>query len=215
MMMPDMDGFALIEHIKLDEQLAGATIMMLTSAGQGANAARCRQLGVGAYLNKPIQQSELFESILTVTGQRREAMVDAPMTAHSPHRTRSLRILLAEDNPVNQRFAVRLLEKCGHQVIVASNGREALALCRTSALDLVLMDVQMPEMDGLEAAAAIRETENSNGKRTPIIALTAHAMKGDMERCLLSGMDGYLSKPIQPAELAATIQRVIALNGRS
>jgi len=141
--------------------------------------------------------------------------IQAPVlpVASMQYDSRRLRVLLAEDNPVNQRLAVCLLEKSGHQVVVASNGREAVELYKISTPELVLMDVQMPEMDGLDAAVAIREYEKVSGRRTTIIALTAHAMKGDMERCLLSGMDGYLSKPVHPNELTAVVERVVASNG--
>jgi len=206
MQMPGMDGFALAEQIKNDPGLAGATIMMLTSAGQRGDAARCRELGIAAYLTKPIQQSDLREAILTALGNRSvERDRAALVTRHSLREARrNLRILLAEDNPVNQTLAIRLLEKRGHTVVVANNGREALAILENSAaggFDLALMDIEMPEMDGFEATAAIREKEKSSGKHLPIIALTAHVMKGDQDRCAAAGMDGYVSKPIHPDEL--------------
>ena len=211
MQMPDMDGFALAELIKDDPGLAGATIMMLTSAGQRGDAARCRELGIAAYLTKPIQRSDLREAILTALGNRSvEKDKAALITRHSLREARrSLRILLAEDNLVNQTLAIRLLEKHGHTVVVANNGREALAILERSApggFDLALMDIQMPEMDGFEATAAIREKEKTSGKHLPIIALTAHAMKGDQERCAAAGMDGYVSKPIHPDELFQAIE---------
>jgi CheY-like chemotaxis protein len=137
-----------------------------------------------------------------------EGLESAPPTtpAAAPARRAPLKILLAEDNPVNQRLAVRLLEKQGHTVLVAANGRQALALLEQHAVDLVLMDVQMPDMDGLEATAAIRQKEKSNGDHLPIVAMTAHAMQGDRERCLGAGMDGYLAKPVQPSELYGVIE---------
>jgi CheY-like chemotaxis protein len=122
----------------------------------------------------------------------------------------TLCVLLAEDNPVNKRLASRLLEKRGHQVSLASNGREALEAVKKQSFDLVLMDVQMPEMDGFEATAAIREWEKQNGKRVPVIALTAHAMKGDKEQCLAVGMDGYLSKPIDAHELDGVLEKYLS-----
>ncbi|RMG45228.1 MAG: response regulator, partial [Acidobacteria bacterium] len=229
--MPEMDGFTVAERIRETPELTEATIMMLTSTNQLSGAARCRELGIAAYLVKPITASELLEAMTRV--MTREPRSSAPRTDGDRrplarrHR-RSLRILLAEDNVVNQKFIKRVLEQWGHTVIVARNGRQALDAFAQDAFDLILMDVQMPEMDGFEATAAIRELEarqapsvnGSDGQdllragatqnyqptsddegsplpHTPIIALTAHAMKGDRERCLAAGMDGYLSKPIQ------------------
>ncbi|HEV2379156.1 MAG TPA: response regulator [Terriglobia bacterium] len=208
--MPFMDGFGFAERIQ-NQPSAGATIMMLSSGGQRGDAARCRELGVAAYLTKPISQSELLDAIMTTLGNR-TLELDRPtlITRHSLRESRrSLRILLAEDNAVNQKLAVRILEKRGHQVEVAANGREALALLEKRSLpgfDLVLMDVQMPEMDGFEATAEIREREKSAKSHVPIVAMTAHAMTGDRERCLAAGMDGYVAKPIQHKELFETIE---------
>jgi two-component system sensor histidine kinase/response regulator len=211
MHMPKMDGFELIERIRQRPELSTATIMMLTSAGHRGDASRCQQLGVAAYLLKPIRQSELREAIARVLGARKHEGAIPLITRFSLHDARepsaSLRVLLAEDNPVNQRLAVRLLEKRGHSVVVAGNGREALEALEKQSFDLVFMDVQMPEMDGLEATAAIREKEKGSGVHRPIIALTAHAMKGDRERCLASGMDGYLTKPIRPQELDEILEQ--------
>lgn len=205
MHMPDMDGFELVEEIRKRTELSTATIMMLTSAGHRGDAARCQELGIAAYLLKPIRQSELREAIGRVLGARTEAGAIPLVTRFSLHDAREpgqyLRVLLAEDNLVNQRLAVRLLEKRGHSVVVAATGLEALQALEKEAFDLVLMDVQMPEMDGLEATAAVRAKEKASGLHQPIIALTAHAMKGDREKCLAGGMDGYLTKPIRPAEL--------------
>jgi PAS domain S-box-containing protein len=205
MHMPNMDGFTLIENIRRRPELATAIIMMLTSAGHRGDAQRCQELGISAYLLKPVRQSELREAIARVLGARTQNGAIPLITRFSLHDERDpsayLRVLLAEDNNVNQRLAVRLLEKRGHRVVVASNGREALDALEKGKFDLVLMDVQMPEMDGLEATAGIREKEKSSGLHQPIIALTAHAMKGDREKCLEAGMDGYLTKPIRPSEL--------------
>ncbi|MHB8655160.1 MAG: response regulator [Terriglobia bacterium] len=214
MQMPDMDGFALAEQIKESPALAGATIMMLTSVGQRGDAARCRELGIAAYLTKPIRQSDLLEAILTALGKRsHEAGQPVLVTRHSLRESRrTYRILLAEDNTVNQALATRLLEKRGHTVVVANNGREAMAALEMAdfqGFDLVLMDIQMPDMDGFEATAAIRENEKSSGKHLPIIALTAHAVKGDQERCLAAGMDGYISKPVHAEELYAAIEEAL------
>src|SRR5208337_4987123 len=208
--MPDMDGFTLVERVRQQADLRKMTIMMLTSVGQRGDAARCRELGIAAYLIKPIGQSQLLDAILNVLGTRAQA-ADAPrpnlVTRHSLREgQRKLRILLAEDNAVNQKLASRLLEKRGHTVVVAANGREALKALEKEEFDLVLMDVSMPEMDGLEAARAIRAAEQTTGAHLPIIAMTAHAMKGDRERCLAAGMDGYLAKPVQARELFAVAQ---------
>ncbi|MGB2669153.1 MAG: response regulator [Candidatus Acidiferrum sp.] len=205
MHMPDMDGFALVEAIRCQPELSTATIMMLTSAGHRGDAARCQELGVAAYLLKPIRQSELREAVARVLGAREHDGAIPLITRFSLQDAREpdtfLRVLLAEDNLVNQRLAVRLLEKRGHQVVVAATGLEALKALEKEKFDLVLMDVQMPEMDGLEATAVIREKEKRTGMRQAVVALTAHAMKGDREKCMDAGMDGYLTKPIRPQEL--------------
>ena len=220
--MPDMDGFAVAERITYNPRLKGVTILMLSSGDQGNIEARCRQTGVTFYLHKPIIRSELWEAMITALGRHGVQEVEAAQTVRRhevyglQHRLemtpqRRLRILLAEDNIVNQRLVVRLLEKYGHTMIVASTGREVLAALAQQPIDLVLMDVQMPDIDGLEATAVIREQERQRGGHLPIIALTAHAMKGDQERCLASGMDDYISKPINTQTLSAAISRV--LNG--
>jgi CheY-like chemotaxis protein len=213
MHMPEMDGFTLVEQIRKRPELATATIMMLTSAGHRGDAARCQELGIAAYLLKPIRQSELREAIARVLGAHAENGAIPLITRFSLHDGRdpaaSLHVLLAEDNPVNQRLAVRLLEKRGHHVVVAGNGAEALAAMEKQDFDLVFMDVQMPEMDGLEATAVIRGKEKITGKHQPIIALTAHAMKGDREKCIAGGMDGYLTKPIRPQELDDVLEDYI------
>jgi len=215
--MPDLDGFAVAERIRQNPKLAGATIMMLSSAGQLGDADRCRQLGVYTYLTKPIKQSDLFDAILTTlaaapaseTPAAKGRGAGATESSVAVPATPPLRILLAEDNAVNQRVAVRLLEKRGHSVAVAGNGSEALTRLERETFDLVLMDVQMPVMDGLEATAAIRAREAGTGARTPIIAMTAHAMRGDRERCLEAGMDEYVAKPVQPAELFKAINATL------
>jgi two-component system, sensor histidine kinase and response regulator len=194
---------------------------MLSSGDQGNIEARCRQTGVTCYLRKPITRSELWDAMITALGRtgvqevqaeqtfrRNDVQSVQPSLAMTPQRR--LRILLAEDNIVNQRLVVRLLEKYGHTMIVASTGQEVLATLAQEPVDLVLMDVQMPDMDGLEATAVIREQERQHGGHLPIIALTAHAMKGDQERCLASGMDDYISKPINAQSLSAAISRVLS-----
>jgi CheY-like chemotaxis protein len=215
--MPDMDGFSVAAYIKKDPKLAGAIIMMLTSGSQRGDAARCRELNISAYLVKPIQEADLLAAILKLLGQvSPSASRPVLVTCHSLRESRQrLRILLAEDNVVNQRFVARLLEKLGHTVVAAANGREVLAALEKQAFDLVLMDVQMPEMDGLETTRIIRKRERSAGTHLPIIATTAHAMKGDRERCLAAGMDGYVSKPIRVEELFEAVERLVISSDRT
>jgi signal transduction histidine kinase/DNA-binding response OmpR family regulator len=217
MHMPEMDGFTLIERIRQMPELSTAIVMMLTSAGHRGDAARCQELGVSAYLLKPIRQSELREAIAKVLGGTESHGAIPLITRYSLGDARDpstiLRILLAEDNPVNQRVASRLLEKRGHRVQVVADGREALTALEKENFDLVFMDVQMPEMDGFEATEAIRKNEEGGSLRQPIIALTAHAMKGDRERCIAAGMDGYLSKPIRAQELDDILDKYVARHG--
>jgi len=258
--MPDMDGFTLASLVKQNASLADITIMMLTSVGFLGDAARCRELGITAYLTKPIGQMELLEAIRIILGKassarnhlisdsRRAAAgpatqeglhrqasdcpeehaapaagpnagqpmyetsssVSVPLvTRHTLHEAHAhLHILLAEDNAVNQLLAVRLLEKRGHTVTVAANGQEALAKLVQATFDLVLMDIQMPVMDGFEATAAIRAQEKDSGAHLTIIAMTAHALRDDQECCLAAGMDAYISKPINSKELFALVETV-------
>lgn len=209
--MPDMDGFAVAERISLDQRYADMKLVMLTSASQPEDVARCRKLGISAYLTKPIKQSELFDVIITAIGQTEEERPRAPKRFKRPGRTRrSLQVLIAEDNQVNQMLAKRIFEKLGHQATVVGNGREALSAVQGGNFDLVAMDLQMPEMDGLDATAAIRAWEKAAGTHTPILAMTAHAMKGDRERCLAAGMDGYTSKPIRMVELEQAIAQLVS-----
>jgi CheY-like chemotaxis protein len=214
MHMPKTDGFGFIERIRQHPELSAATIMMLTSAGHRGDAARCQELGISAYLLKPIRQSELREAIarvLDATEQRGEMpLITRYSLTDARNPARNLRILLAEDNAVNQRLACRMLEKRGHRVVVACSGREAVEAYGKDPFDLLLMDVQMPEMDGFEATAEIRRIEAGGPSRIPIVALTAHAMKGDRERCLAAGMDGYLAKPIRPEELDELLEHYIS-----
>jgi two-component system, sensor histidine kinase and response regulator len=214
MHMPDMDGFTLIERIRQDPKLSTAAIMMLTSAGHRGDAERCKTWGVAAYLLKPIRQSELREAVARVLGARQQAGAIPLITRYSLQDARDptdvLSVLVAEDNLVNQRLATRLLEKRGHRVSLAGNGREALSALEKQSYDLVLMDIQMPEMDGLEATAMLRQGEKGSERHQPVIALTAHAMKGDQERCLDAGMDGYLTKPIRPQELDEILDKYVA-----
>ena len=209
--MPAMDGFDVVEAIRSLAHPDPPAIMMLTSSGQRGDAARCRELGIAAYLVKPIMQSQLLEAILTVLGARSKSSQPQPLvTRHSlTESQKSLSILLAEDNAINQRLASRLIEKRGHTVIVASNGLEVLSALEKQSFDVIIMDVSMPDMDGLEATAAIRAKEKLSGGHIPIIAVTAHAMSGDRDRFLAAGMDGYVSKPIQTKELFDAIDEVL------
>jgi two-component system, sensor histidine kinase and response regulator len=207
--MPGMDGFEVMEKIAQAGRLAKSNVIMLTSAGYRGDGARCRELGIKGYLIKPVKRSDLLEAINAVLGSKTSADENPPLvTAHSLRENRGrLRILLAEDNRTNQVLAMRLLEKRGHEVSVAGNGEEALEALTKQVFDLVLMDVQMPGMDGLQATQAIRKDERKSGKHIPIIAMTAHAMVGDMERCLEAGMDDYITKPIRPQQLADLMER--------
>ena len=203
--MPRMDGFMLAEQIKQDSAMGSTVVMMLTSGDRPEDMQRCEELGISAYLLKPIKQSELLEAIELALGITvPKAALLAP--AAQPRHVRSLHILLAEDSLVNQKLAVALLEGQGHKVKVANNGLEAIAVLQTERFDMVLMDVQMPEMDGLEAAEKIRASEQHTGTHIPIIAMTAHALKGDRERCVAAGMDEYIAKPIHFAELFSVIE---------
>jgi two-component system sensor histidine kinase/response regulator len=201
--MPQLDGFATAEKIKTDPELLSPTIVMLTSGGQRGDADRCRQVGISAYLTKPVRQLELREAILKVLGLReKSAEKPALVTKYTIAEARNhLQILLAEDNVINQQLAVRTLSKRGHVVTVVGNGKEAVDALEKRTFDIVLMDVQMPEMDGLEATGIIRKKEKLSGNHVPIVAMTAHAMKGDRERCLEAGMDAYISKPVHIEEL--------------
>jgi PAS domain S-box-containing protein len=220
-MMPGMDGFALAAEIQRHPELARATIMMLTSADRGGDGARCRSLGIASSLTKPFKASELFNSIVKVlgpgsleqaargpstppTGKEASPAQDGDMQPVVP----SMKVLVAEDNAINQALVRSLLHKQGHKVVLVANGREAVDVYQQQSFDVVLMDVQMPVLDGFEATRLIREHQKGTGKRTPIYAMTAHAMKGDRERCLEMGMDGYLAKPISAAELWKTLSRL-------
>ncbi len=206
--MPEMDGFALAETIKRNQDWSAATVMMLSSAGQRGDAMRCREVGVSAYLTKPVQQTELLDAILAALGTRVKNELQL-VTRHSLRESRSrMQILLVEDNAVNQLVALRLLEKYGHSVTVASDGRKALAALEQQPFDVVLMDIQMPEMNGWEATQAIREKEKETGQHIPIVAMTAHAMKGDEERCIAAGMDSYVAKPIRTQELLTVLDEI-------
>ncbi len=200
--MPGRDGFDLVAALRDDEHLADAVILMLTSAERPGEAQRSRDLGVSSYLHKPVKQSELHDAIVAALGINGvKESVGASAASESDVQLPKLRILLVEDSIVNQRLALALLNRWGHDVTVANNGVEALELVDQREFQLALMDVQMPEMDGLEATRRIRESEQKSGGHLPIIAMTAHAMKGDRERCLEAGMDDYVSKPVRSWQL--------------
>ena len=231
--MPETDGFALVSEIKGDPRFANMAIIMLTSGSMPGDTARCHDLGVDAYLTKPVRQIELLNAIVKVVSTRHIASgqdvlainaavagegAEEPREAPAPFSRSAvladrLHILLVEDNHINQVLAMRLLVKQGHTARVASTGREALVLVTREDFDLVLMDVQMPDMGGFETTAAIRAQENVSGDHIPIVAVTARAISGDREKCLAAGMDDYVSKPIKTAELNAAVERVM-LNAR-
>ncbi len=211
MCMPGMDGFEFVDEVGKDVRLDNVSILMLTSAGTSGEAVRCRELGIAAYLLKPVLKADLLAAILAVLGQRREKTVaSAPLvTRHSLREsTRKFHILVAEDNAINQAVIMRVLVKMGHTAVLAQNGKEALARATSEKFDVVFMDVQMPEMDGLAATAAIREAEKATGTHLPVVAMTAHAMKGDRERCLEAGMDGYVSKPLRFGDIEKALARL-------
>ncbi len=214
--MPDIDGFEFVENIRKSVQFGRIPVLMLSSSAQQGEHERCRKLGISAYLAKPIQPSELLDAILSALSlhasepsHAQDKMLNETQEVLPQSNGRQgMKVLLAEDNAVNRTLATRLLQKHGHTVVVVENGRQALDALERETVDLVLMDVQMPEMDGLEATAAIREKEKKTGDHLPIIALTAHAMKGDREKCLAAGTDDYLTKPIRTADLFAAVERL-------
>jgi CheY-like chemotaxis protein/HPt (histidine-containing phosphotransfer) domain-containing protein len=210
--LPDQQGLSLVDRIRNDDRLKTTAIILLASAGRQPDPVARRKLGATAYLTKPIKQSELLNAVLAAlhpqTGEAEQATQRiGPSIVKADRR---LRVLLAEDNELNQRLIVRLLEKRGHESVVAANGRDALAALETTseAFDLLLMDIQMPEMGGFETTARIREDETGTGRRIPIVALTAHAAKDDRDRCIAAGMDAYISKPVTANELFETIESV-------
>ncbi len=215
--MPRMDGFEVAARIRDDRAIDGPTVMMLTSDGHTGESARCRDLGIHATLIKPIRQAQLLQAVTAAMSGTRASLPPEPSAspASDPSRcseaTCGLRVLLAEDNAINQKLAARLLEKRGHRVHVVATGNEAVAAVGAETFDVVLMDVQMPQMDGLQAAGEIRRREAQVGGHTPIIAMTAHAMKGDRERCLAAGMDDYVTKPVKEAALHEVIRRTLGL----
>jgi two-component system, sensor histidine kinase and response regulator len=213
--MREMDGFALVEWLVRHPLPTGAIIMMLTPASQHDDIARCRALEVAAYVSKPVTESSLLAAI-RATQEAPKQPDDRPLIAPPPEiapQQQSLHILLAENNTVNQTLAIRLLEKRGYEVVVARTGKEALAAWTRERFDIIFMDVQMPDMDGFEATGAIRQAERLKGGHTPIIAMTAHAMAGDQQRCVDAGMDGYISKPIQAQAIYEVIDNTCPPTG--
>ncbi|MEA1996585.1 MAG: response regulator, partial [Gemmatimonadota bacterium] len=223
MLMPGMDGEKLGREIKDDPGISGTALVLLTSGGKRGDASRLKEIGFAAYLTKPVKSSHLYDCLVTVLSRKTEgpdvesSRAPSIVTRHSIKEARkhNLRILLAEDNIVNQKVALRILEKMGFHADAVANGLEALQVLADIPYDLVLMDVQMPEMDGIEATAAIREKETETGGHIPIIAMTAHAMKGDRERCLDAGMDDYVSKPVKPEELLQAIENNLESLGKT
>jgi two-component system, sensor histidine kinase and response regulator len=209
MKMPEMDGLSLARAIKEDEALSGVRLVLLTSFGQRGHGAEAARIGIAAYLTKPVDESELYDCLVEVLARGQARRASALVTRHSLRERRpppGARVLVAEDNEVNQKVAVRLLEKLGYRVEVADNGQQAVEALQRSRYDAVLMDGQMPIVDGFEATRRIRALEDAR-RRTPIIAMTASAMKGDRERCLEAGMDDYVSKPVTLEAVAAALRR--------
>jgi len=207
MMMPEMDGFGFVERLRTNPALRDLRVIMLTSSNRAEDIARCDRMGIAAHLAKPIKQSTLMDTIVNVVGSGSRRRVSVSSMEVPPQRP--LRILLAEDNAVNQRLAMVNLESWGHSVTVAGDGVEAVAQAAAQPFDLILMDSQMPRMSGLEAAMEIRKSERGGGRRVPIIAMTANVMKGYREECLAVGMDGYVAKPMRRHELINEIAAVL------
>ncbi len=228
LMMPGMDGIELARAIKSDLRIAGVPLILLTSFGQRGDAALAREAGVAAYLTKPVRQSQLFDCLTEVVGHATATQrfdTSAAQTSSKKLVTKhtlkekqlmsSKLILLAEDNVVNQKVAMLQLQKLGYRADSVANGREALEVLGRIPYDLVLMDCQMPEMDGYEATAEIRRREEGTGKRMPVVAMTAHALEGEREKCIAAGMDDYISKPVKPGELGAALKRLLADDSKS
>jgi two-component system sensor histidine kinase/response regulator len=209
--LPNTDGFALAEIILGKSEYGNAVIMMLNSSGIRGDSSRCRKLGLRAYLTKPIKPSMLLDAIRMALGTPPALRPEMPLiTKHSLLQSDvRLDILLAEDNPVNQKLATRVLTNHGHRVTVAGDGESALSALETGRFDLVIMDVMMPGLDGFQTTVRIRQREKERGGHIPIIAMTANAMAGDREKCLAAGMDDYVSKPLKPVTLYRTIERVM------
>jgi two-component system, sensor histidine kinase and response regulator len=223
-MMPGMDGFELARTIKADSKISEVRLILLTSGGQRGDGAKAREAGIAAYLTKPVRKSQLFDCLTAVLSkspvvpESSNPLKTAPadlITTHSLREAKGVShklILLAEDNVVNQKVAIRQLQKLGYRADAVANGREALEALSRISYDLVLMDCQMPEMDGYEATAEIRRLEG-RGRHTPIVAMTAHALAGDRERSLAAGMDDHITKPVKPEELSTVLERLLTDTG--
>jgi CheY-like chemotaxis protein len=216
--MPEMDGFQLVGSIRAHAALGNVPILLLSSSSSHEDQQRAAELHIAGRLLKPVKQSLLLDNIMRVMSgttrtQPEKASAPPSSSAQATSGARSLSLLLAEDNAVNLKFALKLLQREGHRVTVANNGKEAVALWESKPFDLVLMDIQMPEMDGLDATRSIRAKEKEKGGRTPIIAMTANAMAGDREMCIEAGMDGYVTKPVKKDALFAEVQRVLSAGG--
>ena len=212
--MPEVDGFTLARQIKSDRRVRKTPVIMLTSMGRAEDATRCKRMGLEGYLTKPVKHSDLLETLTTLVGVPARRSMKTSHRAAAPTRVpeRALKILVAEDNLVNRQLVITLLKKRGHHVMAVEDGRAAVSVIdgANGMFDVVVMDLQMPEMSGFEAVQAIRARENSTGHHVPIIALTAHAMQGDRERCLEAGFDGYLTKPIDVDRLVSTVEQFAA-----
>jgi len=211
--MPGFDGFQLAEQIRQRREFDDLVILMLTSAGKAGDGAKCRSLAISAYLMKPVKKNDLYEAIVLSIGKKRcEESSDTLITQHSLRENRrKLRILVVEDGAVNRKLVTKLLEKRGHIVLEATSGKEAISIYQSKPVDVILMDVSLPDTDGFEVTQKIREMERRKHRHTPIIAMTAHAMKGDEEQCLEAGMDGYIAKPIKAGELLETVETVFRI----
>jgi two-component system sensor histidine kinase/response regulator len=207
--MPGSSGFALVEKLRQAPDGAPAIVMMLSSSNQAGEAARCHELGELLYVVKPVHPSQLLDAILSTLMPSADSSAECDNTAVVTHRRRSLKVLVAEDNRVNQRLLLGILNGLGHEVTLTANGREAVAAVHERDFDIALLDVHMPEMDGFQATAAIRAIERETGRHLPIAAVTASALKGDREACLAAGMDGYLAKPIRMSELVEVVDRLV------
>ncbi len=213
--MPGMDGYQLAQYLNGNPGLYAGPVIIMTSAHSPEDGDRCRELGIAGYLTKPVKQSQLLHEINLVScdsADCRSRFVRGN-TFVQPAAMRELKILVAEDNPVNQKVVTRILEKVGHSVTIAANGKQAVEMASSGSFDLILMDVQMPEMDGFQATELIREHQKISGDVTPVVAMTAHALKGDRELCIEAGMDQYVSKPLQIKELLRVIDSVTQNSG--
>jgi CheY-like chemotaxis protein len=208
-MMPEMDGIELIGRIRKDDRFSKLVIILLTSGGDRFTTNKWKELGIETCLLKPVKNSALQQAIMKSFDGSCDSTIIAPEIPTIAVRRNKLKVLLAEDNIINQKVATRIVEKMGHSVHIANDGIEVLSLLDTESFDVILMDVQMPNMDGFDATRAIREREKLSGAHIPIIAMTAHAMKGDMEECLDVGMDGYVAKPVNVKELEQALDDLV------